>query len=96
MIKKIDVLMIIMKHGNSISNIEIKPDAIINCNRMKGFIDLCDGLVSYNTCLLKSVKWYRKIAVDILCSTTLVITFSLYKRVNNKNISTVQEKYCPM
>jgi len=63
--------VVITKHGNSMSNIEmrcdskIKPDAIIDCNLMKGFIDLCDRLVSHNTCLLKSVKLDRYIYIMI-------------------------------
>jgi len=88
-----DVLMISTKHGNSMNEVQmkrgkkIKPNAIIDYNRGKGLIDVSDQIGSYHTCLRKGVKWYRKVAFDIICNTALINAFSLYKAVTNNNIS---------
>lgn len=91
-----DVLMISTKHSNSMNKIQmkrgkkIKPNAIIYYNRGKGLIDVSDQISSYHTCLCKGVKWYRKIAFDIICNTELVNAFSLYKAFANNNKSITQ------
>lgn len=70
-----------MRRGN-----KLKPNAIIDYNRGKGLIDVSDQLGSYHSCFRKGVKWYRKVALDIICNTELVNAFSIYKKVTNNNI----------
>jgi len=91
-----DVLMISTKHGNSMNEVQmkrgkkIKPNVIIDYNRGKGLIDVSDQIGAYHTCLRKGVKWYRKVAFDIICNTAVVNAFSLYKAVTNNNKSITQ------
>jgi len=90
-----DVLMISTKHSNTMEEvmakrgIKIKPKAVINYNRGKGYIDLTDQMGSYSSCLRRGVKWYRKVAMDIICNTLLLNAFSIYKGVtgNSKTIT---------
>lgn len=49
-----------------------KPVAIVEYNRAKSSIDLSDQMASYNTALRKTIKWYRKIAIEILFGTSIV------------------------
>jgi hypothetical protein len=44
---------------------------------------------SYSSCLRRGVKWYRKVAMDIICNTSLLNAFSIYKGVtgNSKTIT---------
>ncbi|XP_029348597.1 piggyBac transposable element-derived protein 4-like, partial [Acyrthosiphon pisum] len=55
-----------------------------------GLIDVSDQIGAYHTCLRKGVKWYRKVAFDIICNTAVVNAFSLYKAVTNNNKSITQ------
>jgi len=90
-----DVLMISTKHSNAMEEvmakrgIKIKPKVVIDYNRGKGYIDLTDQMGSYSSCLRRGVKWYRKVAMDIICNTSLLNAFSIYKGVtgNSKTIT---------
>lgn len=43
-----------------------KPSTIIDYNNSKTFIDVSDQKASYATPIIRSIKWNRKIAVEIL------------------------------
>jgi hypothetical protein len=91
-----DVLMISTKHSNTMEEvmtkrIKIKPKVVINYNRDKGYIDLSDQMGSYSSCL-RGMKWYRKIAIDIICNTSLLNTFSIYKEVTGNSKTIIQFK----
>lgn len=70
---------------NKKGDTQIKPSTIIDYNNVKGYIDTSDQFSSYNN-LRRGVKWYRKIALDLL---TNIATFNAYKIfllvTNNKN-----------
>lgn len=68
---------------------KIKPKVVIDYSRGKGYIDLSDQMGSYSSCLRRGVKWYRKVAMDIICNTSLLNAFSIYKEVtgNSKTIT---------
>lgn len=63
-----------------------KPDMVIKYNQGKSFIDRSDQMTSYSTPLRRSLKWYRKVAFDILLGTSLTNALSLFCKVNNKKI----------
>lgn len=46
--------------------IKAKPVAIQEYNENKMGIDLSDQLASYGTIQRKGVKWYRKVAMELL------------------------------
>ena len=49
-----------------------KPLAVLAYNRGKGSIDLSDQMTSYITTLRKGVKWYRKLAIELLLGMAVV------------------------
>lgn len=91
---KREVLMLSTKHTNKMKSLTArngnevqKPEAIIDYNKSKSFIDLSDQVKAYASCLRRSVKWYRKLAVEILLGSAVVNAFIIYKSVTDKNIS---------
>ena len=56
----------------------IKTKVVIDYNKGKSSVDLCDQMASYLSPLRKTVKWYRKVAVELLTSTSMVNTHILY------------------
>lgn len=70
--------------------IKRKPSTIIDYNTSKTFIDVSDQKASYATPIRRSIKWYRKIAVEFLANTSLVNAHVLYEQVTNKKISVIK------
>ena len=92
---KRDVLTLSTKHVgemvkvSSARSVEVdKPDVIVDYNKSKAFIDLSDQIKAYSTSLRKGIKWYRKIAVEVLLGSTIVNAFLLCKGVTGRNLST--------
>lgn len=64
-----------------------KPTIIYDYNASKSFIDLSDQLKSYSSPLRKGIKWYRKLAFEILLGTTVVNSYIVYKNVTKAKMS---------
>lgn len=41
-------------------------------NNTKNSVDLSDQMTSYYSCLRKTVKWYKKIIIQLICGTCLI------------------------
>lgn len=95
---KKDVLVISTKHDNSTVSVQRhgqeikKPEIILDYNKCKAFIDLSDQLKAYSTSLRKGVKWYRKLAVELLTGTTLINAYCLHQKVTHKKNSITKFK----
>ncbi|CAF1610812.1 unnamed protein product [Adineta ricciae] len=87
---KKDVLMIstrplhsatLVDTGNSNSKNEriMKPQVVLDYNEGRIGTDLSDQLSSYYTCLRRSIKWYRKVAFELVFGTALVNSYLIYK-----------------
>lgn len=72
-----------LKRGNEIE----KPTLIVDYNASKSFIDLSDQLKSYSSPLRKGIKWYRKLAFEIILGSAVVNSYILYKNVTKDNLS---------
>lgn len=57
---------------------KVKPTAVIQYNRSKQGVDISDQLSSYYTCLRKSLIWYKKLAIEVVCGTLIVNTLVVY------------------
>ncbi|XP_039275048.1 piggyBac transposable element-derived protein 4-like [Nilaparvata lugens] len=64
-----------------------KPTTIVDYNKAKGFIDISDQKASYSSPVRRSIKWYRKIAMELLTSTTMVNALVVFQSVTGKNMS---------
>lgn len=90
---KRDVLCLSTNHTAETTNVRRrgedidKPTIICDYNNSKSFIDLSDQLKAYSTPLRKGIKWYRKLAFELLLGTSLVNAYILYKKVTKGNIS---------
>lgn len=65
-----------------------KPEAIVCYNKCKQGIDLSDQLSTYYNCLRKTVRWYHKVAIELLLGTAVVNAFNL----QNERLVAVSKK----
>jgi len=63
-----------------------KPEAIVFYNKNKQGIDVSDQMNSYFTPLRKSIRWYHKVAFQLLLGTSVVNALVMYKELTGKNI----------
>lgn len=63
---------------------KLKPDLVFDYNNIKKGVDISDQLGSYYNVSRKTLKWYRKIALELICSTLIVNAFFIHKRWGNK------------
>lgn len=61
---------------------KIKRQVIVEYNAEKSFIDVSDQISSYNSFSRRSLKWYRKVAFEILLNVAVVNTSSLFFQTN--------------
>lgn len=76
----------VIKHRKQVS----KPKIILDYNKAKGAVDLSDQMTAYQTPLRKSVKWYKKLAIDLLLNTAMVNALILYQSVTGKKHSVLE------
>lgn len=90
---KRDVLLLSTKNTDETKEVQRrgetihKPIAILEYNLGKSSIDISDQMASYSKVLRKTVKWYRKIAIEILLGTAMVNAHFLYKIITGSNMS---------
>ncbi|XP_025425482.1 piggyBac transposable element-derived protein 4-like [Sipha flava] len=90
---KREVLMISTKHTNKIISVDRsrktvkqKPEVVVDYNTGKGYINLTDQLQSYHSALRKSLKWYRKIIIDLICNISVLNALSLFIGVSGQKM----------
>lgn len=101
---KRDVLMLTTKHTLEMIEVpgkagaRMKPKAIAEYNRAKSFIDLSDQMSSYSTSLRRSIKWFKKVAVEMIVGASIVNAQYLYNKnedtQNRKSITQFKENLC--
>lgn len=95
---KRDVLMLSTKHTDTFTNVKVKgkdvrkPTVVIDYNKCKASVDMSDQMTAYSTPLRKTVKWYRKLAIELILNTAVVNAFIMCKETTKKEISIVQYK----
>jgi hypothetical protein len=57
----------------------IKPKVVLDYNKGRQGTDLSDQLSAYYTCLRRSIKWYQKVAFELLFGTSIVNSYLIYK-----------------
>ncbi|KAI5728181.1 hypothetical protein M8J77_012602 [Diaphorina citri] len=65
---------------------QLKPLAVLEYNKGKGGIDLSDQMTSYASTIRKGVKWYRRVAFEILLGMSVVNSWIVYRKATNKKI----------
>ncbi|GBM06169.1 hypothetical protein AVEN_218829-1 [Araneus ventricosus] len=64
---------------------KLKPDAIFDYNSAKKGVDISDQIASYYNSLRKTVKWYRKLIIELICATSVVNAWYIHKRWGTKH-----------
>ncbi|CAK1581825.1 unnamed protein product [Parnassius mnemosyne] len=67
-----------------------KPKIILAYNEAKSSVDMSDQMTSYSSPLRKTLKWYKKLAIELILSTALVNAWIMYKENKNTNQGIVQ------
>ena len=67
------------KKNNKLNERIMKPQAVLDYNGGKQGIDLSDQVSAYYTCLRRSVKWYQKVAFELIFGTAIVNAYLIYK-----------------
>jgi len=63
----------------------VKPKIIIDYNPWKARIDLSDQLSSYSSPVRKSIRWYHKVATEIILGTSVVNALIIYNTKTPQN-----------
>ncbi|KAL0879682.1 hypothetical protein ABMA27_003397 [Loxostege sticticalis] len=80
-----------VKHRKQVS----KPQIVLDYNKAKGAVDLSDQMTAYQTPLRKTIKRYKKLAIDLLLNTAMVNSLILYQSVTKKKISVLDGDPAP-
>lgn len=89
---KRDVFLLSTKHSVRLQNVRkrnkvtSKQKIVIDYNGAKGAVDMSDQMAAYSTPLRKSIKWYKKYAINLLLNTAVVNALVLYQSVTGKKI----------
>ncbi|GBM14047.1 hypothetical protein AVEN_209940-1 [Araneus ventricosus] len=59
---------------------KLKSDAIFDYNSAKKGVDISDQIASYYNSLRKTVQWYRKLIMELICATSVVNAWYIHKR----------------
>jgi hypothetical protein len=90
---KRDVLMLSTKHSDKMdqvvkkNGVKLKPKMVMDYNSGKSSVDLSDQMISYCSPLRRTIKWYKKLAFELLLNTCVVNSLILYKLIMKKKIS---------
>jgi Transposase IS4 len=57
----------------------MKSQVVLDYNKERQGIDLSDQPSVYYTCLRRSIKWYRKVAFELIFETAIVNSYLIYK-----------------
>lgn len=93
---KRDVYMLSTKHSNKLSKIVKKgkeitePKMILDYNNSKGSVDLSDQMGAYSSPLRKTVKWYRKLGIELLLNTAIVNAWIMYTKTKTTKMPIVE------
>lgn len=71
------------KTSRSGENIK-KPECVISYNKAKKGVDFSDQMSSYHSVLRKGVKWYRKLAFELLFGVAVVNAWVIYNSISGE------------
>nr|XP_022913143.1 piggyBac transposable element-derived protein 4-like [Onthophagus taurus] len=90
---KRDVLTLSTKYTDEMVTVQrrrgevCKPKNVIEYNKFKAFIDIADQKKSYNSSLRKTLKWYKKLAIELLTGTAFINAYIAYRDIANEPMS---------
>lgn len=97
--RNVDMLSTVPDHASTLidtgkknrKNEEIlKPQCVLDYNNAKKGVDYSDQMASYYTTLRKSLKWYKKVVLELLTGTTMVNSWIVYNKITGNKMTMVQ------
>lgn len=89
---KRDVLMLSTKHSTEFATTTkkrksiTKPKVVLDYNKAKAAVDMSDQMTSYSSPLRKTVKWYKKLAIELILNTSVVNSFIMFRETTKKKV----------
>lgn len=68
----------------------LKPDSVLFYNKEKKAVDIADQMAMYQDVLRKSLKWYKKVAFDLLLNMACINSWIIYQEVIGDKIPIVE------
>lgn len=93
---KRDVLMLSTKHSNGFRTVlkkgkaVRKPKMIFAYNMAKGSVDLSDQMNAYSSPLRKTIKWYKKLGIELILNTALMNSWVMFCENNKTKMGIVE------
>lgn len=93
---KRDVLMLSTKHSKGFKTVikkgkvVRKPKMVFAYNMAKGSVDLSDQMNAYSSPLRKTVKWYKKLGIELILNTALMNSWVMFCENNKSKIGIVE------
>lgn len=84
--KEHDILLYDSGKRNKKGEMTKKPKVILDYNEAKKGVDLSDQMASYYDSRRKTIKWYKKIALELITGTGVVNAWVVYNDLNNKKM----------
>lgn len=93
---KRDVLMLSTKHSVETVTVRkhgsdrVKPKLIVDYNDAKSSVDISDQMTAYCNPLRKTLKWYKKVALEFFLNTSVVNAWILYNTRHHESVSILE------
>lgn len=90
---KRDILLLSIKHSIEMVNVRTKTrlssksKIVVDYNARKTSVDFSDQMNAYSSPLRKSMKWYRKLAFELLLNISVVNAMFIFEKVSGKKVS---------
>lgn len=84
------MLILSIKHSAEMTTVNKKsyscekPKIVVEYNLGKSSVDLSDQMIAYSSSLRRTVKWYKKLAIELLLN--IVNALVMFKQVIRRNI----------
>ncbi|XP_053616885.1 piggyBac transposable element-derived protein 4-like [Plodia interpunctella] len=78
-----------IKKNNKRGEEKIKPKIVIDYNKAKAAVDLSDQMTAYSSPLRKTLKWYKKLGIELLLNTAVVNARVLFQSTTKKKMPVV-------
>uniref|UniRef100_A0A1B0B541 PiggyBac transposable element-derived protein domain-containing protein n=1 Tax=Glossina palpalis gambiensis TaxID=67801 RepID=A0A1B0B541_9MUSC len=69
---------------------KLKPDAIFDYYNAKKGVDISDQIAPYYNSLPKSIKWYRKIIIELICAASIANAWYILLKWSTKHFDVLQ------
>ena len=64
----------------------LKPQAVLDYNAAKKGVDVSDQMSAYYTCVRKTVKWYKKVFIEIILGTAILNSWYVHSKLSGRKV----------